>query len=83
MSMWDAVAKKRLAYFVKWGWSAALTRSYTPGVVCLAFNRDGTKLAIGCSYAFEEGAGNPKAEMPCSIAIRSMKDAEVKTMAVA
>ncbi|OAO17605.1 mitotic checkpoint protein BUB3 [Blastocystis sp. ATCC 50177/Nand II] len=73
VSMWDAVAKKRLAYFV----------NYTPGVVCLAFNRDGTKLAIGCSYAFEEGAGNPKAEMPCSIAIRSMKDAEVKPMAVA
>ena len=81
--MWDAVAKKRLAYFVKHACCVLLTCSYSPGVVCLAFNRDGTKLAIGCSYAFEEGAGNPKAEIPCSIAVRSMKDAEVKPMALA
>lgn len=30
-------------------------RSYIPGVSALAFNKDGTQLAIAFSYSFEQG----------------------------
>lgn len=77
VSIWDAVAKKRLAYFTKWASCSRFTRSYTPGVVCLAFNRDGTKLAIASSYMFEQGPGSASVELPSSVAIRSIKEEDV------
>lgn len=53
--IWDAAAKKRLAIFQEWASAGDVLSSYSPGVASLAFNRDGTKLAIACSYTFEQG----------------------------
>lgn len=51
------------------------TCSYIPGIACLAFNHDGTKLAIACSYTFEQGTTGM--ELPNHIAIRSIRPADV------
>ena len=49
--------------------------SYIPGIACLAFNHDGTKLAIACSYTFEQGTTGM--ELPNHIAIRQMRSTDV------
>lgn len=54
--------------------------SYVPGISCLAFNRDGTQLAIACSYTFEQGtAVNGMTNFVC---IRSVKPNEVTPKSV-
>lgn len=53
--IWDSVAKKRLAYFPKQIMYCRLLYSYSPGVSALAFNAEGSHLAIAFSYSFEQG----------------------------
>ena len=45
MSIWDHTAKKRLRQYPK----------YPLGVRDIAFNADGTRLAVGVSYGWERG----------------------------
>lgn len=48
VSIWDSAAKKRLRQLPK----------YPGTITSLAFNSDGTKLAIGCSILEEENPAN-------------------------
>ncbi|MBW0468243.1 hypothetical protein O181_007958 [Austropuccinia psidii MF-1] len=52
VSMWDSAAKKRLRQLPK----------YPGSVSSLAFNSDGTRLAVGCSVLEEEGTAPIKNE---------------------
>ena len=55
MSIWDHKSKKRLRQYPK----------YHSPVPSIAFNNDGTKLAVGVSYTWEEGEEGAKtAERP-------------------
>lgn len=53
LSIWDSAAKKRLRQLPK----------YPASISALAFNSDGSKLAIGCSLLEEEGT-TPKPSEP-------------------
>ncbi|KAF8240241.1 hypothetical protein L208DRAFT_1456196 [Tricholoma matsutake] len=67
VSIWDHKVKKRLRQYPK----------YAGPVSSLAFNCDGTKLAVAVSYTWDEGeAGLKTAERP-AVAIRKLGD-EVK-----
>ena len=46
VNIWDGKNKKRL-------WQSS---AYSTGIASLAFNHDGTRLAIAASYTFEQGA---------------------------
>lgn len=46
VNIWDGNNKKRL-------WQSG---AYPTGIASLAFNHDGTRLAIAASYTFEQGA---------------------------
>ena len=70
VSIWDHKSKKRLRQYPK----------YHAPVPSIAFNSDGTKLAVGVSYTWEEGeegavvplhAGAPEQEEPLSTRARS------------
>jgi len=67
VSIWDHKSKKRLRQYVK----------YPAAVPAIAFNCDGTKLAVGVSYNWDEGAEGAKAAAKPSIFIRDVGD-EVK-----
>ena len=55
VSIWDHKSKKRLRQYPK----------YHAPVPSIAFNNDGTKLAVGVSYTWEEGEEGAKtAERP-------------------
>ena len=55
MSIWDHKLKKRLRQYPK----------YSAPVASVAFNCDGTKLAVGVSYTWDEGEEGAKtAERP-------------------
>lgn len=45
VNIWDGVSKKRLRQLP----------AYQTSISCLSFNATGTLLAVGASYAFEEG----------------------------
>ncbi|KAG8872530.1 methionyl-tRNA synthetase [Tulasnella sp. 331] len=53
VSLWDHTAKKRLKQFTK----------YSSAVTALSFSPSGQKLAIGVSYAWDEGEDGLKKEM--------------------
>ena len=54
VSLWDGAHKKRLAQL----------QPFPTSVAALAFNTDGSKLAIASSYCFEEGEkDHPKDEL--------------------
>ena len=46
VNIWDGKNKKRL-------WQSS---AYPTGIASMAFNHDGTRLAIASSYTFEQGA---------------------------
>lgn len=46
VNIWDGKNKKRL-------WQS---NPYPTGIAAMAFNHDGTRLAIASSYTFEQGA---------------------------
>ncbi|KAI0667190.1 WD40 repeat-like protein [Trametes maxima] len=67
VSIWDHKSKKRLRQYHK----------YNAPVPSIAFNCEGTKLAVGVSYTWEEGEEGAKtAELP-SVFVRNVGD-EVK-----
>ena len=67
VSIWDHKLKKRLRQYPK----------YQAAVPSVAFNCDGTKLAVGVSYTWDEGEeGSKTAERP-AVYIRATGD-EVK-----
>ena len=64
VNIWDGSQKKRLRQYPQ----------YESGISSLAFNCDGTALAIASSYTFEEGE---KDHHPDRIFIRPIADADV------
>ncbi|KAJ3555599.1 hypothetical protein NM688_g2484 [Phlebia brevispora] len=68
VSIWDHKLKKRLRQYPK----------YRAAVPSVAFNSDGTKLAIGVSYTWDEGEEGAKTAERPAVFIRSTGD-EVKT----
>lgn len=63
--LWDGLNKKKLTSFPR----------FPTSIAALAFNRDGTELAIASSYTFEEGEReHPKDE----IYIRKVLETESK-----
>lgn len=67
MSIWDHKQKKRLRQYPK----------YHSPVPSIAFNSDGTKLAVGVSYTWDEGEEGAKTAERPSVFIRTTGD-EVK-----
>lgn len=69
VSIWDHKSKKRLRQYSK----------YSDAVNSIAFNSDGTRLAIGVSYNWDEGAAGARAfgERNPKVWIRDIGD-EVK-----
>lgn len=67
VSIWDHKLKKRLRQYPK----------YHSAVPSAAFNCDGTKLAVGVSYTWEEGEEGAKSAERPSVYIRTVGD-EVK-----
>lgn len=67
VSIWDHKLKKRLRQYPK----------YHSAVPSIAFNCDGTKLAVGVSYTWEEGEDGAKTAERPSVYIRTTGD-EVK-----
>ncbi len=67
---WDGNSKKKLASLAK----------LPTSIACLAFNRDGSELAMASSYTFEEGErDHPREE----IYVREVLESEVKPKVVA
>jgi hypothetical protein len=67
VSIWDHKVKKRLRQYTK----------YNSPIPAVAFNSDGTKLAVGVSYTWDEGEeGGKNAEKP-AVFIKKLGD-EVK-----
>eukprot|EP00903_Cladosiphon_okamuranus_P014161 g13160.t1 len=68
VNIWDGKNKKRL-------WQS---NAYSTGIASLAFNHDGTRLAIAASYTFEQGAiAHPKD----NIYVREVMDSDVRPKA--
>lgn len=67
MSIWDHKSKKRLRQYTK----------YHSAVPSIAFNSDGTKLAVGVSYNWDEGSEGAKSAESPSVFVRDVGD-EVK-----
>jgi len=65
VSIWDGANKKRLCQLCQ----------YPEGISSLAFNHDGSLLAIASSYTFESGA---KAKTPNNVYIHAIQDNQVK-----
>ncbi len=65
VNVWDGGNKKRLCQF----------RKYPTSIASLAFNNDGTKLAIASSYTFEEGERDHPLD---EIFIRTITENEAK-----
>jgi cell cycle arrest protein BUB3 len=68
VSCWDAQNKKRLSQFPE----------YATSISSLAFNRDGSLLAIAASYTFEQGEAPHPAD---AIHVRTVSDADVRPKA--
>ncbi|CAM9860904.1 unnamed protein product, partial [Laminaria digitata] len=68
VNIWDGKNKKRL-------WQSS---AYPTGIAAMAFNHDGTRLAIASSYTFEQGAiAHPKDQ----IFVRDVMDSDVRPKA--
>ncbi len=65
VSIWDAVARKRITQYHK----------YATSISSIDFSSDSQLLAIAVSYTFEEGE---KQHPPDSIIVRQVKENEVK-----
>lgn len=68
VNLWDGANKKRLCRL----------RTYPSSISNLAFNKDGTLLAVASSYTFEHG---DIAHEPDAVFLRSIDDSEVKPKA--
>lgn len=67
--MWDGVNKKKLCQYPQ----------YPTSIASLAFNRDGTILAIASSYTFEEGEKPPSnSGLDDNIFLRVVNDIDVR-----
>ena len=64
VSIWDHKSKKRLKQYLK----------YKPAVPSISFNSDGSKLAIGVSYNWDEGPDSAAAAEKPRIFIKDMGD---------
>ena len=51
---------------------------FPSGIAAMAFNRDGSELAIASSYTFEEGERDGDDAGKDEIYVKKMKDAEVR-----
>ena len=69
MSIWDHKSKKRLRQYPK----------YHAPVPSIAFNSDGTKLAVGVSYTWEEGEEGAKTAERPAVFIKNVGE-EVKVI---
>jgi WD40 repeat protein len=68
VSIWDHKVKKRLRQYPK----------YSGPVPSIAFNCDGTRLAVGVSYTWDEGEEGAKgAEMP-AVFVKACEDVKVR-----
>ncbi len=65
VNIWDEKNKKRIKQYAK----------YPEGVSSLSFNLDGSLLAVGCSYSFEQGL---KEGTQNDIYLRTVVDGDVK-----
>ncbi len=65
---WDGLNKKKLTVLPK----------VPTSVAALAFNGDGTELAIASSYTFEEGERDAMHSVPDEIYVKTIADVEVK-----
>ena len=65
---WDGLHKKKLVVLPK----------FPSGIAAMAFNRDGSELAIASSYTFEEGERDGDDAGKDEIYVKKMKDAEVR-----
>ena len=72
VSIWDHKSKKRLRQYPK----------YNAPVPSIAFNCDGTKLAVGVSYTWEEGEEGAKTAERPAIFVKNVGD-EVKVCRIA
>jgi cell cycle arrest protein BUB3 len=68
VNIWDPFNKKRLCQF----------HPYPAGIVSLAFDSTGSKLAIGSSYHYEEGEKSEMSDSPDNIFIRNVSELETK-----
>ena len=68
VNIWDGANKKRLSHYP----------TYPTSIAALAFNHDGSQLAVAASYTFELGE---KPHPPDAIYIRDVSDAEVRPKA--
>lgn len=66
-NVWDGASKKRLTQ----------VSGYPSGVSALAFNRDGSLLAVAASYSYERGE-DPVRQQPDTVYVRRMADSEVR-----
>jgi len=64
VSIWDHKSKKRLRQYQK----------FNAAVPAIAFNCDGSKLAVGCSYNWDEGEEGMKTSASPNIVIRTVGD---------
>lgn len=64
---WDGLHKKKLTVFPK----------FPTSIAALAFNHDGTELAIASSYTFEDGERDGDRKVKDEIYVRVMDDSEV------
>lgn len=67
VSIWDHKVKKRLRQYPK----------FNSPVSSIAFNKEGTKLAMGISYTWDEGEGGLKSAQQPMVVVRKLGD-EVK-----
>lgn len=63
VNFWDGVNRKRIRQFPR----------YPDGISSLAFSHDGKKLAIACSYTYDEGE---KDHAPDTVYIRHLTESE-------
>ena len=68
VSFWDWAAKKRLSQLP----------AFATSIAALAFSRDGTKLAIGVSYMYDEGERDHPAD---AIVLRAVAESDVRPKA--
>ncbi|TFK39202.1 WD40-repeat-containing domain protein [Crucibulum laeve] len=67
VSIWDHKVKKRLRQYPK----------FSAPVAAIAFNCDGTKLAVGASYTWDEGEAGLKTAQSPAVLVRKLGD-EIK-----
>ncbi|OQR87642.1 mitotic checkpoint protein BUB3-like [Achlya hypogyna] len=65
VNMWDGENKKRICQLAK----------FSSSVASMAFNHDGSKVAVAASYTYEEG---PKDQQEDTVYVRAVQEADVR-----